>query len=356
MLLVLVFHSWNASGKPSYRWKILGAKGDLANLFAVFFTGVQLFFILSGFLLAQPWFRSDYFGKPRPSLKKYARLRWFRIAPAYYCALGFWVLLFIPLITPAPLFYSARGVLVFLLHLFLLENFLPIAAQYNATWWTIPVEALFYVVLPFGVCLFYRWRWLVTLPASLLVSIGWVLLSLHPPSAITSASVVLINQLPSYIFSFALGIVLANLFVRSRQGVRRDRAIFTFCFVAGVMVVLMSMNKYGHDLMKGKFVYLSSVSGFVSFGFALLLAGLLFGPRYLRAPFNLVPLRLLGFDWLLGLPLAYPGDRDRIETALSRTDATGPAFPDSVLPVPRVHNPHRRVFLSYCGEAFPRQE
>ena len=60
------------------------------------------------------------------------------------------------------------------------------------------------------------------------------------------------------------------------------------------MVVLMSMNKYGHDLMKGKFVYLSSVSGFVSFGFALLLAGLLFGPRYLRRPFNLVPLRLLG--------------------------------------------------------------
>ena len=175
VLLVLVFHSWNASGRPSYRWKLLGAKGDLANLFAVFFTGVQLFFILSGFLLAQPWFRSDYFGKPRPSLKKYARLRWFRIAPAYYCALGFWVLLFIPLITPAPLFYSARGVLVFLLHLFLLENFLPIAAQYNATWWTIPVEALFYVLLPFGVCLFYRWRWLVTLPASLLVSIGWVL-------------------------------------------------------------------------------------------------------------------------------------------------------------------------------------
>ncbi|MCJ8311986.1 MAG: acyltransferase, partial [Pseudomonadales bacterium] len=60
--------------------------------------GVSVFFVLSGALLAYPFFYSFTHNKPMPSIKKYLTRRFFRIAPAYYLALcvsaGFAVLLF----------------------------------------------------------------------------------------------------------------------------------------------------------------------------------------------------------------------------------------------------------------------
>jgi peptidoglycan/LPS O-acetylase OafA/YrhL len=324
VFMVLLFHSWQATGRPKYAWKFLGVKGDFSNLLAVCFAGVELFFILSGFLLAQSWLRADFLGRSRPSLQKYFRLRWFRIAPAYYCALVFWVLLFIPMISAPQLFYSGKGVLLFVIHALMLENLLPVAGQYNPTWWTMSVETLFYVLLPFGVYLFLRNRWVVSILVCLLVSLAWMMLCVHTPPFLADALLrflhtclggvvppetinasvfsILINQLPSYCFSFGLGITLANLYVRRELGVAQTKlgraltnpSYGSLYFIGGSIIVLWSMNRYGHDLMRGKFVYLVSVGGVTSFGFTLVLAGLLFGATWTRALFNLVPLRLLG--------------------------------------------------------------
>jgi peptidoglycan/LPS O-acetylase OafA/YrhL len=317
VVMVVLFHSWSSAGAPRYRW-------HLANLLAVCFTGVDLFFILSGFLLAQAWIRSDFTGKPAPAFKGYIRRRWYRIAPGYYCALSFWVLFFIPMITPPQFLYSAKGIIVFGVHALMLENLVPLGAQYNPTWWTIPVEFLFYVLLPFVVCLFFRKRFLIGLLVSLLVSVSWTILYLHPPQFLlnlllafhhaclngivapdairnTSASV-LVNQLPTYLLVFALGIALANLYVRKQLGLAQNRlgriafnrtpgAIY---FIAGWIITLLAMNRYGHHVLKGKMIYLISLSGFISLGFALIIAGLLFGPSWTRAIFNFPPLRLFG--------------------------------------------------------------
>lgn len=45
--------------------------------------GVQLFFLLSGFLLAQAWIRADALGLPRPRLGPFYARRAQRILPAY---------------------------------------------------------------------------------------------------------------------------------------------------------------------------------------------------------------------------------------------------------------------------------
>lgn len=45
--------------------------------------GVVVFFVLSGFLLAQPWWRALASGGPPPDLRDYARRRAARIVPAY---------------------------------------------------------------------------------------------------------------------------------------------------------------------------------------------------------------------------------------------------------------------------------
>lgn len=47
-------------------------------------SGVAVFFVLSGFLLAQPFWRAWLDGRERPSLATYSLRRWARIAPAFW--------------------------------------------------------------------------------------------------------------------------------------------------------------------------------------------------------------------------------------------------------------------------------
>jgi peptidoglycan/LPS O-acetylase OafA/YrhL len=59
----------------------------LQTLTSRFWLGVPLFFVISGFLLFRPFARSALFGRPWPSLGRYARARALRIVPAYWLVL-----------------------------------------------------------------------------------------------------------------------------------------------------------------------------------------------------------------------------------------------------------------------------
>ena len=344
VLMVLLFHSWNSAGAPKYGKHV-------ANLLAVCFTGVDLFFILSGFLLVQAWIRNDFAGKPPPNLREYFRRRWYRIAPGYYCALILWVLLFIPMMTPSALFYSAKGVAVFAVHALMLNNLLPIAGQYNPTWWTIPVETLFYATLPFTAHLFLRNRSFIGILFSLLISVGWTLFYLHPPQVVVAALFaflraclggivppdvirnstvsILVNQLPTYCVVFALGMALANLYVRKQSGLAQTRfwsialgqKLAAVYFMSGWLVTIVSMNHFGHHILKGKMVNLVSVSALTSLGFTLIMAGLLFGPAWTRLIFSFPTLRLLGLvgysAYLWHIPMIFVATRIPVFAALS---------------------------------------
>lgn len=317
VLMVILFHSWTSAGSPKYSW-------HLANLFSVCFTGVDLFFILSGFLLAQSWMHSGFLSRPQPSLRRYFRRRWFRIAPGYYCALFFWVTLFIPLLTPAALLYSAKGLVIFGLHLSMLITLLPVAGQYNPVWWTIPVECSFYLVLPYAVYLFTGKRLFIGLFLSWLVSFGWMTICLHPPAYLVagllafhrfylgglvpldvirgSSAGILLNQLPTYAFVFGLGLFLANLYARKELGLARtpfwktalSQRFGIVYFFVGLFICVLAMNGYGHLISKGKFVSLFAVSAWTSLGFSFVLAGLIFGPKWIGGIFRSRSLRLLG--------------------------------------------------------------
>src|SRR4051812_6590794 len=79
---VLVLHVWMFSygdnGKPP--------KGLLDLALGELRLGVQLFFVLSGFLLFRPFVAAALGGGPRPSLRRYAVRRAARILPAYWAA------------------------------------------------------------------------------------------------------------------------------------------------------------------------------------------------------------------------------------------------------------------------------
>lgn len=104
-------------------------------------TGVSLFFMLSGFLIARPFLR-ELAGGPHVSRSRYFARRFLRIMPLYvaYVALAS----FLCAKTPADLLHGLPY-LVFLQGFPHLTVPLP---NFSWVWWSLAVEAQFYVLLP----------------------------------------------------------------------------------------------------------------------------------------------------------------------------------------------------------------
>ena len=62
------------------------------------YLGVDLFFLITGFLLALPWLRHADEGRPAPSAKAFYARRARRIVPAYYVQLFCLFFVFLPLL------------------------------------------------------------------------------------------------------------------------------------------------------------------------------------------------------------------------------------------------------------------
>lgn len=154
--------------------------------------GTVLFFVVSGYILARRWNASAY---ARPAAFYLRRV--FRIWPLYLLVLPvFWL---VGTMTPTPLD------LVFAQDL-LPSTFFPA----NPTW-TLCVEELFYAAFPAWMAL-YGGRGAV--PATVgfgVLSVVWVGTAFAFPSP---TDVFLVHQLPSYLFAYGLGTLVAVRSVR----------------------------------------------------------------------------------------------------------------------------------------------
>src|SRR6187399_3266653 len=84
--LTVLFHhlsqrmSWNVDLGPGVEWfRLFTQMGTF---------GVAMFFVLSGFLLARPFWQSLDKGEDMPSIRTYAMRRAARILPGFYLALA----------------------------------------------------------------------------------------------------------------------------------------------------------------------------------------------------------------------------------------------------------------------------
>jgi len=132
VLLVILFHaSTFAEGNPS---------GNPAS--AIFYgkTGVQLFYVLSGFLLSLPYAQWFFGLRKRPSTLLFYKRRALRVGPAY------WVSLLILGLATAPTIASVRDVA---LHAVFLSNTTWLSTfSINGVYWTMAIEVQFYALLP----------------------------------------------------------------------------------------------------------------------------------------------------------------------------------------------------------------
>lgn len=153
-------------------------------------TGVDLFFVLSGFVFA-PYL----WGKPL-SPRAFAVRRFFRIYPAYALALLVYVVLKV---------HAGHAPLYLWEHLtFLQVQSREMAFYYNPPFWSLPAEVAFYLLLPGLAWLLrrVRWAWLVLLLSALglRLSLGW-----NSDAAAQNAAYILNFHLPGILLEFLLG-------------------------------------------------------------------------------------------------------------------------------------------------------
>ena len=172
-------------------------------------TGVDLFFVLSGYVFA-PYF----FGKPL-GLRSHLIRRFFRLYPLYLFAL----LLYISLRLPAAAAWDH-----FWVHLFLGHTLasLEIANFYNPAFWSLPPEVEYYLLLPLLAWVATRHRsgrfgfvWLVLLAAFMHLAL---VAGVSPGEKGITARAIATVHVPGLLIEFMLGSVAYAMVRRDASG------------------------------------------------------------------------------------------------------------------------------------------
>ncbi|RFC33462.1 MAG: Acyltransferase family protein [Candidatus Nitrotoga sp. SPKER] len=178
-LWVWLYHSWFVAGSPPVYLTSIGLK--LTPFFSIGWIGVDLFFVLSGFVLVWPFLGLD----ARPfSFSEFMHRRALRVLPAYYFQLA----LLIAAATAGFMWQLPSWENTFS-HVLLLHNFdEKWSSAINGPWWTLPIEWQFYLIFPLLISLLPRfgaWHMLVYLSAIMLAwrysSFQW--LQIYLPAA-----------------------------------------------------------------------------------------------------------------------------------------------------------------------------
>lgn len=138
------------------------------------FTGVDTFFVLSGFLLFLPFAEKLLNKQKRISLNAYFKRRLLRIFPAYYTQIT------ILLILGTFGLYERGGVENWLFHISMTHNFSSMwAGSINGAWWTLPIEFEFYLALPLIYLLIKRFGVGIFTLSFIILAIGYKIALFH---------------------------------------------------------------------------------------------------------------------------------------------------------------------------------
>jgi peptidoglycan/LPS O-acetylase OafA/YrhL len=211
-LAVFAFHAWKFAGSAAVGAGVPVLGPAVEWMLRTGWSGVDVFFTLSAFLLALPYARAATQRLEPPPWRAYLIRRVARIFPAY------WTQLALVLVAAAagatwgstiPAWPGWDGVAA---HVALWLEAWPRVEPMLGHWWTLPVEWGFYLALPLLACALAprRWPWL-----AVLVGVAWawrVAWLLHPRPDF--AHFAWVNQLPGRIDQFAIGMLAALAWVR----------------------------------------------------------------------------------------------------------------------------------------------
>ncbi|MBI3881239.1 MAG: acyltransferase [Verrucomicrobia bacterium] len=145
-ILIVIFHHMVMSHQPGERPVLPLPDGFAHNLFAFAGVGVDLFFVLSGFLIAGI-LRRELERAPQIHAGNFLWRRWTRTFPAYFATLG--VIIGLNWLNARHNAAAGPTVSTFVPHYFLfLQNYFTPMTSFGWSW-SLCVEEHFYIALPF---------------------------------------------------------------------------------------------------------------------------------------------------------------------------------------------------------------
>lgn len=279
--------------------------------------GVDLFFVLSGFLLALPWHKAEVQGKPHPRLRPYLQRRLWRIVPPYWFMLVLMLLLLTNTLIPWSTVASRDGLKSLFAFFFFMQQLFPFSANaqafanVNGAMWTLTIEMIFYLTLPWFVLAFTKRRWMWGLPLSLAISMVYLVIVRHPPAAVVSAVLsqapnhqmpsyamdwYLADQFPAFLPEFGIGMAVANWWANkdtiSHPRLRafispRAGALYAVGGAGLMLFVLLHPTTWMDYDYFGMRLSAAAATG-------LLILGSLYGTSIIQSVYRFLPLRLYG--------------------------------------------------------------
>lgn len=303
-LAVFGFHAYVVAGLPVVLPGWPAAGFAIHWLLRMGWAGVDVFFTLSAFLLALPYARALVDDAAPPSLPGYAARRAMRILPAYYiqlvlllalAAMGWSDGLFSGALT------SSRVAVQFVFAYDIgswQSGVLPLQPLV-ASWWTLPIEIGFYLLLPLFARLLRprRWPWLL-LGIALCWSFRALLLRTQPMSVGLD---LFVEHLPGRIDQFLIGMLAAYACVQTPrwlQSITGLRADALFIVAAAVFVLLPALGDltYGAPMEGNPHPQWLMIGwhGYASIAVAGMLIACARGAHIVGKLLDSLPLQLLG--------------------------------------------------------------
>jgi len=234
--LVILFHlnGYLVAKWPLHRAGSLSQSSWLAQVALVGFHGVELFFVISGFILALPFAAHQLHGVAPVSLRKYYLRRLTRLEPPYFVTLI--VLFALAVVVQGK---SAAELLPRLAAGLLYSHSLIYGAP-NGVAWSLEIEVQFYLLVPLLALLFAiqrRWLRRLVLTGLILATLAAQAMVMHPGSR-AALSIL------AYLQFFLAGFLLADIFLTDWAEAPPPRFYWDAVTLAGWPVVVTMLRFY----------------------------------------------------------------------------------------------------------------
>jgi peptidoglycan/LPS O-acetylase OafA/YrhL len=311
VLSVVLFHYITVrGGMPNDPWvNVFTASQVLENIVRHGWLGLELFFLLTGFLLTLTWFKHAAEGRGRPSTREFWRRRVRRIVPAYYVQLVILFFVVLPLLLGTHFWaqHTQVAVVNLLAHLSFLQYTSPVTSAsltINGALWTLSLEAQYYLVLPL-LAPFFVWRPVLATVLFVLLAVAWRYAAMHDLAPLVALEMhlgslweipeskirnLIATQLPGYMGHFALGIFAGYAWMRAAAlGANRRRDILAAVACVLVLGLLYWTEIKGPEIL-GEFNWLLSLGCLA----AILVASVSLRPAWGEVLLGNRPLRFFG--------------------------------------------------------------
>lgn len=338
VLFILIRHAWGLAGSPQLSVGVV----DFSPFVMMMSSGVDLFFVLSGMLLSAQFLRNDAQQRPAPQTLNYLKARILRIGPPYWIVLFLVVLLYTPHYIDNARVWSEWGAATFIAHATFMQTvFIWSFGTYGVAspFWTLTIEMLFYLALPFVIRAFYNRRWWQGVIISFLIAGLWLYLArTSMPSLVAlikshifglpfDETVIRFNlshQIISYLPHFAIGCSISVILQHYKERLASTN-LGIVLLIAGAAIVAATMyvlgtfsidhgfsdpRKYMQSISMPARIYYYFESAPFAVGYGLILLGASLASTTTKATISRVPLLclagVLGYSiYLIHMPLFY---------------------------------------------------